>query len=243
PADPASVENVDASVLSETGILIQGRDAAGVWSTIRHRYPRENFDDFLVDTLDQGPVRVVFVGRHKLYYVGRVIPTGAVTPQTLVLLAAQHSRLGDVRAAVASAGDAVTALLPGDTLGLEFAAPQVPAGQVRDFFLLSRGVYTSIAAPFTSRPDPANAAPTRFALLPNRPNPFTGGTVIGFELPQGERVRLEVFDLQGRLVRSLADGPYVAGTWTVEWDGHDRSGNGAAPGIYLCTMTAGAFRA
>jgi len=86
-------------------------------------------------------------------------------------------------------------------------------------------------------------APERFALLQNRPNPFTGGTTIGFELPRGERVRLEVFDLQGRRMRSLADATYAAGRWSVEWDGRDAVGNRVAPGIYLYRMEAGAFRA
>jgi len=141
----------DAAILGSTGILIQGQGATGQWTTVRTTYPRRDFDEFLVDTLDQGPVRLVFVGRHKLRYVGRVIPAaGAVTPQLLDLMAARHSRLGDVRAAVVGAGDATTALIPGDTLALAFAATPVPNGQARDFFLLSRGVYQS--APIPNKP-------------------------------------------------------------------------------------------
>ncbi len=234
--------NRDAVVLGSTGILIQGRDASGLWSTIRQRYPREYNDEFLVDTLDQGPVRMVFVGSHRLNHVGRVIASGAVVPQVLDLLSAQHSRLGDVSKAVAGAGDATTALSPGDTLSLEFAATPVPAGQVRDFFLLSKGVYTSAAVPLTNRPVPGASAPTRFALLQNRPNPFTGGTMIGFELPRVERVRIEVFDPQGRQVRVLADGSYAPGRWSVEWDHRDTAGRAMSPGVYLYRMTSGTFR-
>ncbi len=235
--------NRDAVLLGSTGILIQGRDASGLWSTIRQRYPREYNDEFLVDTLDQGPVRMVFVGSHRLNHVGRVVATGAVTPQPLNLLGAQHSRLGDVSTAVAGAGDATTALSPGDTLNLEFAATPVPAGQVRDFFLLSKGVYTSAVAPLANRPAPGAAAPTRFALLQNRPNPFTGGTTIGFELPRAEQVRIEVFDPQGRQVQTLADGSYAPGRWSVEWDHRDGAGRAMPPGIYLYRMRAGGFEA
>jgi hypothetical protein len=234
----------DALVLNSTGILIQGRDAAGVWSTIRHRYPRENNDEFLVDTLDQGPVRMVFVGRHRLNHVGRVVPVGVATPSPLTLLTARHARLGDVRSTLLDAGDATTALLPGDTLGLEFGATPVPAGQVRDFFLLSKGVYTAAATAFGSRPVAGGATtPVAFALLQNRPNPFTGGTVIDLELPRAERVRLEVFDLAGRRVRVLAEGTYNAGRWSAEWDRRDAAGSPVRPGVYLYRLRAGEFHA
>jgi len=238
--DPATT---DALVLNSTGILIQGRDGAGTWSTIRQRYPRQNNDEFMVDTLDQGPVRMVFVGRHRLNYVGRVVPTGVATPHALDLLTARHSRLGDVGKALRGAEDATTALLPGDTLGLEFAATPVAAGMVRDFFLLAKGVYTTAAASLASRLSPTSSLPTAYALRQNRPNPFTGGTVIDFELPRAERVKLEVFDLAGRRVRVLAEGSYAPGRWSAEWDRRDAAGNPARPGIFLYRLRAGAFHA
>jgi flagellar hook assembly protein FlgD len=75
------------------------------------------------------------------------------------------------------------------------------------------------------------------------PNPFTGGTVIGFELPRAEGVRLEVFDLAGRRVRVLADGSYEPGRWSAEWDRRDAAGRLARPGVYLYRLKAGAFHA
>ena len=92
-------------LLSTSPAVAQITDTAGAWQTVRTTYPRKDFDETLVDTLEQGPVRLVFVGRHKLRYVGRVIPaSGAVQPQVLDLVTARHSRLGDVRTAVVSAG-------------------------------------------------------------------------------------------------------------------------------------------
>jgi hypothetical protein len=82
----------DAIALNSTGILVQGQDASGAWTTVRTIYPRKEFDHVLVDTLDQGPVRLVFVGRHKLRFVGRFIPAGGlIEPQALNLLSARHS--------------------------------------------------------------------------------------------------------------------------------------------------------
>ena len=185
---------------------------------------------------------MVFVGRHRLNYVGRVEPAGVATSQVLDLLAARHSRLGNVRAAVLGAGDATAALLPGDTLGLEFAAIPVPAGQVRDFFLLARGIYAAAATPIASRAEAASAAPADYALLQNRPNPFTGATVIGFDLPRVAQVKLEVFDLAGRRVRVLAERSYAPGRWTVEWDRRDGAGSPMRPGVYLYRLRAGTFQ-
>ena len=88
---------------------------------------------------------------------------------------------------------------------------------------------------------PEVATPTRFALLQNRPNPFTGGTTINFELPSAVRVRIEVFDPQGRQVRVLADGAYAPGRWSVEWDRRDAAGRTMSPGLYLYRMRAGSY--
>ncbi|HEV8151074.1 MAG TPA: T9SS type A sorting domain-containing protein [Gemmatimonadales bacterium] len=129
---------------------------------------------------------------------------------------------------------------PGDTITLQFPASTVPAGKVRDFFLLSRGVYSSV--PSQLQRGGTTLLPTRFALLQNQPNPFTRSTSIRFELPRAERVRLEVFDAQGRLLRRLADATYQPGRWSVEWDCRDASDRLAGPGIYFYRMATGSFR-
>jgi hypothetical protein len=84
--------------------------------------------------------------------------------------------------------------------------------------------------------------PVRFALQQNRPNPFSAQTSIGFDLPVSAQVRLEIFDLQGRMIRCVVDQPYAAGRWSLQWD--RRAGDGAAihPGIYLYRIQAGQFR-
>jgi hypothetical protein len=81
-----------------------------------------------------------------------------------------------------------------------------------------------------------------FQLSQNYPNPFNPTTRIRFSLPQIEKVRLEVYDIQGNLVRSLVDYElYNAGNYEVEWDGRDNNGNKVASGIYFTKMHAGKF--
>jgi hypothetical protein len=71
----------------------------------------------------------------------------------------------------------------------------------------------------------------------NYPNPFNAGTVIRFVLPEDGRVRLEVFDILGRHVRTLLDEIQQEGTHTVSWDGTDRRGQAIASGMYFYRLT------
>ncbi len=77
------------------------------------------------------------------------------------------------------------------------------------------------------------SVPTRLTLLPARPNPFNPSTEIGFGLPAAARVRLVVYDVLGRRIRTLAEGNYPAGWHRVRWDGRDESGREVASGVYL----------
>jgi hypothetical protein len=87
--------------------------------------------------------------------------------------------------------------------------------------------------PTTSVPDSRKSAGF---LLGNAPNPFRGSTAIHFELGETEQVRLEVFDLAGRLVRKLVDAPLEARSHTITWDGNTDSGRNAAAGMYYLRL-------
>jgi flagellar hook assembly protein FlgD len=51
-------------------------------------------------------------------------------------------------------------------------------------------------------------------------------------------VRLDLYDVHGRLVCTLVDGPRSAGTHLARWDGHDTAGTPAAAGIYFLRLEA-----
>jgi hypothetical protein len=76
-------------------------------------------------------------------------------------------------------------------------------------------------------------------LRPNRPNPFGAFTSIGFSLPRPGVMDLSVYDLSGRLVRTLAGGVVSDGAAVVTWDGRDERGRPAASGVYFCRLRAG----
>ena len=78
------------------------------------------------------------------------------------------------------------------------------------------------------------------ALLGARPNPSAGQTDIAFVLPVGARVKLNVYDVAGRLVRKLIDGPMPAGVQSARWDGKDGRGRTARSGVYFTKLEVGA---
>jgi len=77
--------------------------------------------------------------------------------------------------------------------------------------------------------------PGRPVLLGNHPNPFNPATTIEFALPASfrGRVQLSIYDLGGRLVRTLVDGQLAGGRHTVGWRGDDARGRSLASGVYL----------
>ena len=85
--------------------------------------------------------------------------------------------------------------------------------------------------------------PLVFALGAPSPNPFGVETALGFSLPAGSLVRLEVFDASGRRVRTLVNGWIEAGAHAVRWDGSGDAGARLGAGVYFCRLEAGSQRA
>jgi flagellar hook assembly protein FlgD len=84
--------------------------------------------------------------------------------------------------------------------------------------------------------------PATFQLSAPRPNPFGSATAIDYAVPaDGAHVRIVVFDVSGRLVRTLVNQTRPAGRYSVAWDGRDSGGQRAASGVYFYRMDAGEF--
>jgi hypothetical protein len=77
------------------------------------------------------------------------------------------------------------------------------------------------------------------SLEQNSPNPFNPSTTIYFRLAGRTPVSLEVFDLRGRLLRTLFSGELDQGRHGVYWDGSDSRGRKAASGVYFYRLRAG----
>jgi len=94
------------------------------------------------------------------------------------------------------------------------------------------------------------ATPERFALRQNLPNPFHGATTIRFDVPalatnssRTERVELRIYNLLGRLVRTLVNADVPTGSpYTARWNGRDEAGRPVAAGVYIYSLQAGGTR-
>ncbi|HID94699.1 MAG TPA: T9SS type A sorting domain-containing protein [Candidatus Latescibacteria bacterium] len=82
-------------------------------------------------------------------------------------------------------------------------------------------------------------SPSTFVLLQNYPNPFNSQTVISYRLSDETHVILRVYDVNGRLVRTLVDGEQSPGYHTLAWNAKDESGVEVASGVYLYRLRAG----
>jgi len=89
--------------------------------------------------------------------------------------------------------------------------------------------------------DADDAPPSLTRLAGARPSPFVGQTTLSFELAREDDVALEVYDLRGARVRTLARGAYPAGRHAVAWDGRDDNGRRTAAGVYLVRMASAGY--
>jgi hypothetical protein len=94
-------------------------------------------------------------------------------------------------------------------------------------------------------PDPVPVPPPpapKPRLYQNEPNPFNPSTRIRFELSHDEHVHLAIYDIAGRLVRTLVNRRLAGGgTSSVTWNGTDRWGQRVRSGIYFYRITTPTF--
>jgi hypothetical protein len=87
-----------------------------------------------------------------------------------------------------------------------------------------------------------SAFPKEFRLLQNYPNPFNPSTVIGYELPYPAQLRIEIHNILGQKIKTLADGYQSYSSGQLSWDATDDLGQSVPAGIYICSLSAGGVR-
>ncbi|MBZ0269717.1 T9SS type A sorting domain-containing protein [bacterium] len=80
-----------------------------------------------------------------------------------------------------------------------------------------------------------------YRLEPGRPNPTNDFSTISYVLPAPTAVRLDIFDVRGRLVRTLVDSVRPAGRNTIMWNGRTANGEQLPAGVYFSRLSAGEF--
>jgi agmatine deiminase len=80
-------------------------------------------------------------------------------------------------------------------------------------------------------------AVNNYIKLSNYPNPFNAQTTISYTVKKNSRVRLDVYNLRGRKVHSLAKGFHKAGSYKTVWHGMNKSGEKISSGVYYLIIT------
>ena len=237
--DCARASAVDAN--AEWGLRVEVPEGAG-WRTAGRLRPRSGYDALAVEQSGLTHGRLVFLSDTDVRSIAGFSLDGAAAAEVVSLPCSGESS-GDGTAALADADSVAIELGQGTGVTMEFAGPAPVPGKARSYFLDLVASFTPVEQGALARQAAGEAsAPARFELLQNRPNPFEGGTTLRFDVPRASRVRVEVFDAQGRRVRTLADQAFAPGEHSVAWDGTDASGRRAGPGVYLYRMTAPGFR-
>ena len=85
--------------------------------------------------------------------------------------------------------------------------------------------------------------PAKFMMAEARPTPFMNTTEIEFSLPEKATATVNVYDVSGKLVKTLLSGTLDAGRHTVTWNGTDNVGRSVQSGVYFVKLTAGKHEA
>jgi hypothetical protein len=88
---------------------------------------------------------------------------------------------------------------------------------------------------------PVNRAdvPREFALEQNVPNPFNAGTLVRFSLPEEGEASLEVYNILGQKIATLASGRLPGGDHEIQWNGRDDHGVALSSGLYMLRLASG----
>jgi len=104
-----------------------------------------------------------------------------------------------------------------------------------------RSFHGPITVAATSVDVKKNIIPENYSLSQNYPNPFNPETTIEFGLPTPGFVEISIYDINGKLVRTLVSEEKRAGNHWLKWDVRDNSGNKVTSGLYFYYFNAGSF--
>ncbi|HPN74714.1 MAG TPA: DUF3160 domain-containing protein [Candidatus Marinimicrobia bacterium] len=183
----------------------------------------------------------------------RINPVNPISGDTLELNVRAYYCSDSVLTAIFSGDDGISIdscdlkLIPDDSTRENYTGKIVssswPGGTI--MVKIKHGIYTLSTHWFELQKGAGvnedQPMPSRFALSQNFPNPFNPLTTIEYELSQNSHVRLEIYNLLGQKITTLADNHQPAGRYHLIWNGRDSHGNNVASGIYFYKLTAGIF--
>jgi len=125
---------------------------------------------------------------------------------------------------------------------LEFDATGLSDGDYYANLLIDSNGGSRVTVPVTLHVQASGVVspwPDAMVLYGNYPNPFNPTTKLAFALPAKQRVRVNVYDVGGRLVKTVTDRVFDGGRNEVVWDGKNGAGQTVASGVYIYRIEAG----
>ena len=86
-----------------------------------------------------------------------------------------------------------------------------------------------------------NPVPEQYTLYQNYPNPFNPVTKLTYDIPEGTFVSLNIFNMMGKVVKTLVNEEQEKGRKIVEWDATNNNGNKVSSGMYFYNMQTSEF--
>lgn len=80
--------------------------------------------------------------------------------------------------------------------------------------------------------------PDNYSLLPAYPNPFNPTTTLKYALPERAQIKLQIFDITGRLVKTISNHEKTGGTHQTQWQGTNQQGEPVSSGMYFVRLSA-----
>ena len=84
--------------------------------------------------------------------------------------------------------------------------------------------------------------PKVFILHQNYPNPFNPFTTVRYDLPEEGFINIIIYDMMGRVVKTLVNGSQTAGFKTIQWNATNDRNEPVSAGLYIYRLQAGEFR-
>ncbi len=233
--------------------LVSVQDTSGNWIPKGYAYTRHTPCTYLVDVSDDtmGCFRLdCFGDSMNINYVSlvKLDSTDVTIIEAPLDSALRWHQVGEnwitegVTGVVRILDQQVASIEYGEQLSLRFDSVRtVPSGFVRDFVLESHGVYTIGTVGGGPQSDTVNLIPFSLEVMQNEP--LSKVAAIRYSLPYAAKVRIAMYDIQGRLVTELIDKEVKAGYYSLEWQGKDDAGRKVSAGIYFVKMTTSAYNA
>ncbi len=230
-------------MLSQAGLVVEKLGAES-WESVRHLPPRAGLIDALLSPAEVSDIgaglslRVRWLGIHALDYAAVVecVDSALWSRSTLHLEDAEIAYKGSRLTELAGVDESFAVLRPGDKLTLTF--PYFPSELKRTLVLETHGYFVT---PSSERSGHRSTSVSRIiaSVERTRPNPFNPTTHIKFTLNVGAIASLEVYSVDGHLVRLIHEGPLASGSHEFDWDGRLENGAIAPSGSYFYKLVAG----